>query len=832
MSCSRRCSPSWFRSRGCGESFGVTPAAVVGHSQGEIAAAHVAGALSLDDAARVVAARSQVLRDTLSGRGGMVSVGTSVERVDGYLRASGGRVSLAAVNGPSAVVVSGQPEALDELIAACEADGIRAKRLPVDYAAHSAQIELLRERLLRELGPVAPRPAEVPLYSTVTGERTDTTGMDAEYWYRNLRQTVRFAPALRAMAEDGVSAVVEVSPHPVLSTAALETIEAAGIDPQAVAVISSLRRQEGGLERFIRSLSEAHAAGIDVDWRPLFAAQSGARVPLPTYAFQHRRYWLSPGGVGTNDPRSLGQAAADHPLLDAVLSLPGGQGTVLTGRLSLDRHQWLADHVVMGAVLLPAAAFLELALHAGAYTGAEVVEELTLGAPLLLDDEHAVAIHVTVSEPDGDGRRQLAIHSRPESSERSGDWTTHATGALIPDTATEPEPQLPSRADAAAEVDVEVAYERLSASGYDYGPAFRGLRRITSAGDELVVEVALDDTQATKPDGFRLHPVLADGALQAIVLAGLDAQTAGRPEVPFSFTHVRVHGGGASSMRAQIRHDGATWSVVAVDDWGTPVLSAQSVGMRGIEAGDLRGAHQAARDNLYEVQWAHCQAPGPDVAAPHLAVLGDELRLEAVAPDAEYHRDLEALLESVASGAPMPDRVVVSAGVPGSDGDLPGAVQTLTEDTLELLKAWLAFEPTAASKLVVITHEALAVAEADRPNLFHAALPGLLRSAHTEHPDRVGLVDIDDSDASLAAVLAALMTDESELAIRQGVLHAPRLSASPAEMPPATRSGARAVARGDRFTGDSGEPVDHPQSEGERSARPGAGPGCGATPRA
>ena len=360
------------------QSFGVTPAAVVGHSQGEIAAAHVAGALSLDDAARVVAARSLVLKDTLSGRGGMVSVGASVERLDRYLRRYGGRVSLAAVNGPSAVVVSGEPSALDEFIAACDADEIRTKRLPVDYAAHSAQIEMLRERLLDELGPVTPVSAEAPLYSTVTGERADTTAMDAEYWYRNLREPVQFAPAIQAMAQAGVRTLIEVSPHPVLTSAALETIEAAGIDPQTVAVVSSLRRQDGGLERFIRSLAEAHTAGVGVNWQALFGAQPGARVGLPTYAFQRHRYWLSRGS-GTQDPRSLGQAAAEHPLLDAVVSLAGGQGTVFTGQLSLDRHPWLADHVVMGSVLLPATAFLELALHAGTHTGAEVVQELTLG---------------------------------------------------------------------------------------------------------------------------------------------------------------------------------------------------------------------------------------------------------------------------------------------------------------------------------------------------------------------------------------------------------------------------------------------------------------------
>ncbi|MGH3827491.1 MAG: type I polyketide synthase, partial [Pseudonocardiaceae bacterium] len=389
--------------------FGVAPAAVVGHSQGEIAAAVVAGVLSLKDGARVVALRSQALREVLSGHGGMVSVGLPADRVQDYLTGFDGRVSLAAVNGPSAVVVSGQPDALDQLIAVCERDGIRAKRLAVDYASHSAQIEILHQQLVDQLGPIQPAASEIALYSTVTGTRIKTTEMGAEHWYRNLRHTVQFQQALTAMAGDQINALIEISPHPVLTAAALETIETTGIDPATIAVIGSLRRDDGGLERFIRSLAEAHTTGIAIDWSALFGNDT-PHEQLPTYAFQHHRYWLTPQHT-TRDASALGQTPAQHPLLDAVLTLPPGQGTVFTGQLSLERHPWLADHIIAGNTLLPASAFLELALHAGAHTNTPTIQELTLTTPLPLHPEHPIAIQITITDPDPHHHRQLTIHS-------------------------------------------------------------------------------------------------------------------------------------------------------------------------------------------------------------------------------------------------------------------------------------------------------------------------------------------------------------------------------------------------------------------------------------
>ncbi|MGI5255912.1 type I polyketide synthase [Streptomyces angustmyceticus] len=306
---------------------GVEPAVVVGHSQGEIAAACVAGALSLADGARVVALRSQAIR-ALSGHGGMVSVALSSSEVAELIEPWGGRVSVAAVNGPTAVVVSGDADALDELTDVCREREVRARRIDVDYASHSSHVEAIREELLDLLAPVTPKTSEVPFFSTVTGEWLDTAEMDAGYWYANLRRTVRFAPAVESLTAAGHRAFVEVSPHPVLTVPLQETVEDAGAD---AVVTGTLRRDDGGLPRLFTSLGELYVNGVDVDWSPVFAGRRPHRVELPTYAFQRQRYWLEPDdapAVATSPEEAAFWTAVgdqDAAALAGTLGLPGAQ---------------------------------------------------------------------------------------------------------------------------------------------------------------------------------------------------------------------------------------------------------------------------------------------------------------------------------------------------------------------------------------------------------------------------------------------------------------------------------------------------------------------------
>ncbi|MFF7976297.1 type I polyketide synthase [Streptomyces sp. NPDC007905] len=270
-------------------SYGVTPAAVVGHSQGEVAAAYVAGALTLDDAARIVALRSRSLAK-LMGKGAMLAVAMPADRARARLEKYGDRLSVAAVNGPAALTVSGEPDAVDELLAELADEGVRVRKVRgATGAGHSAQVESLRPELLELLAPVVPGAADVPFYSTVTGTALDTTALDAEYWYRNARHTVEFERTVRTLLADGHGVFVECSPHPLLAGAVQEIAEEAGADAVTGA---SLRRDQGGMDRFLRSVSELHVSGVHVDLTVPFAGRPVRRVDLPTYAFQRQRYWL------------------------------------------------------------------------------------------------------------------------------------------------------------------------------------------------------------------------------------------------------------------------------------------------------------------------------------------------------------------------------------------------------------------------------------------------------------------------------------------------------------------------------------------------------------
>ena len=411
---------------------GVAPDAVVGHSQGEIAAACVAGVLSLDDAAKVVALRSQALA-ALAGHGGMLSVAERAAQLRQRIEPWGDRLAVAAVNGPAATVVSGEPAALGELAAACEAAGIRVKPVPVDYASHSAQVERIREEILAVLAGIRPGPAQLPMISAMTGEFLDGPEAGAQYWFASLRAPVEFHRAVRVLAGAGHQVFIEISPHPVLTAAITETLEeAAGTSARSApaTVTGTLRRHDGGARRFLSSLAEVHVRGIAVNWTRLLAG--GHRVDLPTYAFQHQRYWPRPAPVPAVLAAALGVGSAEHPLLGAAVELAAGEGLVFTGRLSLQEQPWLADHVVAGDVLLPGTAFVELAVRAGDLAGCARVEELALEAPLVLPRHGAVQLQVIVSGPDQGGRRTIEVYARSESNAAEGVWTRHGSGSLAP----------------------------------------------------------------------------------------------------------------------------------------------------------------------------------------------------------------------------------------------------------------------------------------------------------------------------------------------------------------------------------------------------------------
>ncbi|MFF6816308.1 SDR family NAD(P)-dependent oxidoreductase, partial [Streptomyces sp. NPDC012403] len=732
-------------------SFGVEPGAVVGHSQGEIAAACVSGALSLDDAAMVVALRSRAIL-ALAGLGGMASVSLPHADVDELIAAYGGRVSVAAVNGPASVTVAGEPDALDALLTDCETQGVWARRVPVDYASHSVQVEAIRERLLTELAGIEPQTPTIPFFSAVTAERVETAALDAEYWYTNLRQTVRFEETVRLLLAQGYDAFVETSAHPVLTTPVEGAVESAGAD---AVVLGTLRRGEGGQERFTAALAEAFVHGLTVDWTPLLG-DGDAFVDLPTYAFQHQRYWLE-RTASSGDARQLGLAEADHPLLGAAVALGDGQGVVLTGRLSLSSHPWLRDHTVAGTVLLPGAAFVELAVRAGDEVGHGRIDELALEAPLVIPEQGSVRIQVVVGAAEPDGTRALSVFSQHADDESAAPgWTRHAAGTLSERTAA-PEDALAAAAwppPGAQPVDLDGFYTGLVPAGYAYGPAFQGLRTAWRVGDDLYAEVALPEDVAQGAAGFGLHPALLDAALHAALPRTGAAE---QVRLPFVFKGLTLHAAAATHLRVRLSPTGTDEvRVTLYDAAGGPVASVEALTLRPIAAEALTPALPAASDDLLRVDWI-------PAAPAEAAFTGRLWALDADVPD----------LDAAAAGG-VPDAVVLPClSGPVPEYDHAASVHRTAAGVLSVVREWLGDERFVGSRLVVVTRGAVG-AGGGVPDVASSAVWGLVRSAATEHPGRFALVDVDGDDWS-SAVRDALATGEREVVVRGGEVLVPRL---------------------------------------------------------
>ncbi|WP_458254318.1 SDR family NAD(P)-dependent oxidoreductase [Streptomyces stephensoniae] len=738
-------------------SFGVVPDAVVGHSQGEVAAACVAGGLSLDDGARVVALRSRAV-GVLAGRGGMASVPLPVGEVRERLVGWGGRLSVAAVNGPLSTVISGDADAVAGLVEEFTGEGVRARLIEVDYASHSSHVEEIREQLLADLKGITPRSGSVPFFSTVTGGWLDTKGLDAEYWFRNLRETVEFEQATGALLADGFRFFVEASPHPVLGVAVGESAEVAGVE---AAVLGTLRRQGGGLEQVLRAVGRAWERGLGVDWSGAFPG--ARRVELPTYAFQRSRYWLD---VPTTswDVASAGLATTGHPLLGAAVQVADSDELLLSGRISLDTHPWLADHAVSGVVLFPGTAFLELALRAGAEAECPVVEELTLGSPLVLPDEGAVHLQLRVGVPDGDGRRRLSVFART-TRDADAPWTEHATGTLAPRPAGDPAGLLSWPPAGAEPVDTGDLYERFAEAGRHYGPAFRGIRAAWLRDGEVFAEVVLPEPQHADAAGCALHPALLDAALQT---AALLPDQDGRARLPFSWNGVTGGTTGATTLRVRLAADAPDAVTLHAHDLsGRQVLGVESLLLRApAEGGPLSATAHA--DLLYRLDWTPATGPA-DGTAPTWGALGGAV------PGAVSWQDLDALGAALGAGAVLPEVIVAAVAT----ADLPDAadrVRATAHRGLALVQQWLADERFAGARLAVLTRDAVRTGPVDRPvDPAQAALWGLVRSARAEHPGRFVLVDAAGTAEPEDLLPGALAAGEPELALRTGAPLLPRL---------------------------------------------------------
>ncbi|MGW0710924.1 SDR family NAD(P)-dependent oxidoreductase [Streptomyces sp. NPDC002643] len=700
---------------------GVEPDAVLGHSQGELAAACVAGALTVEEAARVVAVRSKVIAELGIGAG-MASVTASRAQLDWLLERWPDQLWIAALNGPSTTVVAGDDLAINGLLAECALDGVHARRIRVGYASHCPKVEALRDELLARLGEVHTSGPSVPMYSTVDLDWVGDSTLTGAYWYRNLRRPVRFQPAVEHLVDQGFRVFVESSSHPVLTSSVEQTLEDSGTTG---VVTETLRRDDGGPTRFLMSAARLYTRGMD---GVNLATGAGRPVPLPTTPFRRRRFWLTTA----SSPRT----STGHPLLGTWVESARSGAFVASSRISPAEQPWLADHAVNGTCVLPGTALLDLALRAARGSGGTGLGELVIEAPLMLSQQGTAELQV-VADPK---RRTVEVFSRPE--QPGSQWRRHAQGT-IDDTRDEPfAGELPP-ADA-EEIDFD--YASLAERGYEFGPAFRAVRRLWRRGEDLFAELRLPEEAPGGFAGTGLHPVLGDAALHGRALT--QPLPDGHVALPFVWHDVWAGDAHTTHAYAHVTPSGRDESTVTLTTGEREPLFRATLGTRTVALRELTGA--LPTDSVYRTRWTELARPVA-APAPKWALLGtDHLGVTADPVD------------------PADAEAVVCTPVPV---DVRGA----TLDTLSHVQHWLAADRPAGVPLVVLTRS---------DDLAHAAARGLVRSAQSEHPGRFLLVETDDDPRSSARLADAVAAGQPHIRISSGQLQTPRLArATPARNP-------------------------------------------------
>jgi acyl transferase domain-containing protein/short-subunit dehydrogenase/acyl carrier protein len=697
------------------ESWGVRPDFLAGHSIGEFAAAHVSGVLSLADAAGLVVARGRLMQALPVG-GAMVAVQATEEEVRPLL-ADG--IGIAAVNGPASVVISGAEAEALRIKAHFEAEGRKTTRLKVSHAFHSPLMEPMLDAFRAVASSLSYGEPSIPIVSTLTGALATAAELgDPEYWVRHVREAVRFADAVRVLESEGVTRFLELGPDGVLTAMAQQSVES-----ETAVLTAAIRKDRAETGAVLTAVGQLHVRGADVDWAGVLAGRGAGRVDLPTYVFQRGHYWITPEN-GAGDVASAGLDAADHPLLGAAVTLADTDGVVLTGRLSTSAQPWLADHVVGGTVLFPGTGFVELAVRAGDQVGYDVLEELTLEAPLALPERGAVQVQVAVGAADGSGTRSLTVHSRPSP---DAPWTRHAAGVLARgaeqgrfDLTQWPPP-------GAEPLDVAGLYPDLAGLGLQYGPVFQALKAAWRDGDTVYAEVALPEQGHKDAERLGLHPALLDAALHAVSFTGV---TSGQAALPFAWSGVTLHAAGAAAVRVRLTPTGSGVALALADSAGRPVATVESLVLRPISEEQLAAARTGFHDSLFHVEWTP--------------------------------------LPALASDAQPPTAVFTTT--PGSDAQ---AVRSAVHRALAELQS-------AEGPLVFVTRGAVALPGEDVTDLAGAAVWGLVRSAQSEDPGRFVLVDtITDEDGGDAAVALALASGEAQVVVRGGTAYGARLARTP-----------------------------------------------------
>ncbi|MEU8976938.1 polyketide synthase dehydratase domain-containing protein, partial [Streptomyces monashensis] len=614
------------------------------------------------------------LMQALPAGGVMVAVEASEEEVLPLLSEG---VSIAAVNGPTSLVLSGAESAV---LAVTEGlRGRRVRRLRVSHAFHSVLMDPMLEEFRRVVAGLTYCEPSLPVVSNLSGGVADAERLcSPDYWVDHVRGTVRFHDGVQAMREQKVATFLELGPDGVLT----------GMVAQDC--VPSLRRDVSEERALMNAVGQLHTRGVGIDWEQVFSGTGAHRVDLPTYAFQHQRYWLN-SNLSAGDPA----LAAEHPLLDSVISVPETGGVVCTGRLSVAGQPWLADHVVSGVVLVPGAALVELAVRAGDEVGARVVRELVVEVPLVVPDEGAVRVQVSVGEDTGGGVRSVAVYSRSDGAGAGVPWVRHASGLLGEDVPGSGAGFGVWPPEGSVAVDVSGLYGELAGRGYGYGPVFQGLRAVWRRGDEVFAEVVLPSGEVESAAGFGLHPALLDAALHAGAFVGGRESDGGGLFLPFAWSGVSLHASGASSLRVRLLSTGAeSLSLELADGEGVPVASVESLALRAVSDEQLR-VSGGGGESLFRVEWS-CVPVSGDV------------------------------------GGVVAEVLEVGSGVLGA-----GSVRAVVSDVLCAVQSFLASSRDGV--LVVVTRGAVGVGGGVCDPVA-AGVWGLVRSAQVENPGRVVLM--------------------------------------------------------------------------------------------
>ena len=817
--------------------WGIVPNAVVGHSMGEIAAAHFAGALTLQDALRIVCRRSKLMKRA-SGAGAMAAIELAQERVERVLDGYGERLSLAASNGPTSTVISGEPAAVDEVMNTLQGEGVFCRRVKVDVAAHSPQMEPLRDEMLQGLEGIAYATPNIPFFSTVGSGKLD--GFDAQYWWRNMRETVQFAQAVEKLLETGHDLLVEISPHPILVTAIGDGLRAR---EQKGTALWSLRRETEERASLLGNLSALYSAGWPVDWSRQYP-ERGRCVPLPLYPWQEERCWFdSSAGLresGWHGPTAGSEhEAKGHPLLGRKLSLAGSSGEE-RWESSMSRDAvpaFVLDHRVQGVAVLPGAAYVEMALAAARQSFAQgplVLSQVGFHKALFLAEGVRRRVQTVVSPTLSEVRR-FQIFSCSDGTEPGDEpWVLHAEGKIRREPGApsggrcgRPDDILRGMGEASEGADF---YSEIRELGNDYGPCHQGIRKIWRGENAVLAEICVPGEVERDFGEYQLHPALLDAVWQALgaaLLAASDDEARPGPRVPIHVDHIAVRERAGARMwsYASVRRDGnaaeRAGDIDLIDESGAVLVETRGLRVRPLEAAAEPLAEKEIDRWLYEMQWRVKMRSSRNGAASRSTRRGSWVMLadgggvaeqmaegwrgkgdavvlvhrgERFERHDEMHYSVRAdssedtlqVLREVCSEPGVPCRAVVHLwgldllAPERADADVLAEAEAGCCGAVGLIQA-LERVGAGPAPLWLVTRGAQPVDGSEHLALAQAPLWGLGRVIAQEQPSRWGgMIDLDPGEtaAESAARLMLEIEDaekEDQIAFRQGKRLVPRL---------------------------------------------------------